>query len=93
MPIGYRFVSVPPNAANFEDILSPIVACDREVYGTDPSWQEGRICRACTATSNGPIKWLFSEAPVRCPRCDNELSDYWPIEGLLADYRVDAARP
>lgn len=93
MEIQYKIVDVPSNDADFDEKLLPVVTCDREVYGTDPSWQEGKTCVACTKAADGPVKWLFAEAPERCPQCGGGLADFWPIEGLLADYRADAVRP
>lgn len=88
MPIDYSVLDAHPDQTDFDDLVLPVVRCDREVYGTDPSWREGKTCIPCTRTSDGPVKWLFSDAPDRCPTCGTETTDFWPVEGLLADYRA-----
>lgn len=92
MGIAYRVLAPRPDDPDFDRAMAPIVACDRAVYGTDPTWREGKTCPACARTAGGPGKWTFDEAPERCPACGAELADFWPAEALLADYRADAGR-
>jgi hypothetical protein len=35
------------------------------------------------------VKWLFDEALETCPVCGTKLTDFWPVESLLADYRAE----
>ncbi len=92
MDIDYQIIRASPDAPDFEERILPIIQCDREVYGTDPSWREGNTCRDCSRASDGPVKWLFAEAPKRCPVCDAPTTDFWSVEELLTDYRIDSAR-
>lgn len=72
--------------ARFLRVVRKPAGVFREAYGLDEDWKEGRVCWACTFAHPGharDYRWTFKDAPSRCPGCQGQLEDFWPIDRVI----------
>lgn len=91
-PIVVEPFAPDPTAETFAEDVRELAHCYQAVYGSDPSWNEGRRCGSCS-TPTAPKKWNLRNAPATCGDCGNPTDLFWPIETIVADMRDEFQRP
>ena len=90
--VRYEYFEHDVGAADFIAAALPIARCYQHVFGTDRSWNEGGQCPKCSKPG-ADKKWNFHEAPPKCPDCEGDVQDYWPIPRIIGDMRQELGKP